>query len=235
LKAQISIKERFCGVPNFGNGGYTCGLLANFIKGSAEVTLWKPPPLNTQMEVKSLDNEQVQLFDKDVKIAEASPVELELTPPKPPSLKIAEESTKKEEDVTDHYFPTCFVCGTQRKIGDGLRIFPGAVADQNYVAAIWTPDSSFADETGYIKNEIIWAALDCPGAWAIIKEEFQFIVLGRFTVKIFEKIKPEEKCIVLGWKISEEGRKVSAGTALYSADGQLYGMGKAVWIKIESP
>jgi len=235
MNSQITIKERFCGVPNFGNGGYTCGRLASFIDGPAEVTLWKPPPLNTPMQVMQSEDGKWKLVHDDVSIAEAAPADLELTPPPPPSLEIAEKSTKKEEDVTDHYFPTCFVCGPQRDKGDGLRIFPGAVGGQKYVAATWRPDASFSDETGYIKNEIIWSALDCPGAWAIIKEEFQFIVLGRFTVKIFEKIQSEEPCMVLGWKIAEEGRKISAGTALYSADGQLYGIGNATWIKLESP
>ena len=61
--------------------------------------------------------------------------------------------------LTSHPFPTCFACGTGRAEGDGLRIFPGRVADATdtpgeqprpRVAATWTPDSErHADDHTY--------------------------------------------------------------------------------------
>src|ERR1700738_4467743 len=43
---------------------------------------------------------------------------------------------------------------------DGLRSFPGPIAD-NTTAAPWTvPDD--------VSPAVIWAALDCPGGWAVI-------------------------------------------------------------------
>ena len=42
---SITIDKRYCGPPNSGNGGYVCGLLANHIGASAEITLRVPPPL----------------------------------------------------------------------------------------------------------------------------------------------------------------------------------------------
>jgi hypothetical protein len=49
MKEQLRVDRRFCGPPNSGNGGYTCGLVANFIDGPAEVILRRPPPLNRQL------------------------------------------------------------------------------------------------------------------------------------------------------------------------------------------
>jgi len=232
MESQITIENRFCGPPESGNGGYTCGLLANFIEGTAEVTLKLPPPINTSLTVKH-EKDNVVLYNKDALIAEAVQAELDMIPLSPPTFETACTSAAKEEDLTDHYFPDCFVCGPKRFVGDGLRIFPGPVKGENYIATRWTPDSSLSDKTGYIKNEFIWAALDCPSGWAIVNEKMRFIILGRLVVQILNKIKPGEECIVMGWTLSEEGRKIYAGTAIYSADGQLYAKGKATWIELK--
>jgi hypothetical protein len=233
MKSQIIIESRFCGPPDNGNGGYTCGLLANFIKGIAEVTLRNPPPLNTPMQVEQVEMNKFCLFDQETLIAEAIPTKLDLTAPEPPTLEVAKVSTMKAVDIIDHYFPTCFVCGPQRDKGDGLRIFPGPVKGQNFIAATWIPEPSLSDETGYIKNEVIWAVMDCPSGWAVIQEKMRFILLGRLVVQIIDRVKPNEECIVQAWTISEDGRKIYAGTAIYSDEGQLYAKGKATWIEMK--
>jgi acyl-coenzyme A thioesterase PaaI-like protein len=231
MESQIIVENRYCGPLNNGNGGYTCGLLANSIEGAAEVTLRHPPPINVPMTVKH-EIDRLALYSENVLIAEAIEAELDMIPPNPPTLEAAKISTMKEEDVPGHYFPNCFVCGTERAVGDGLRIFPGPVKGENYIAAVWIPDPSLSDQTGFIKDEVIWAALDCPGGWAILSRKMRFIILGRLAVQILRKITPGEECIVMGWTLSEAGRKLSAGTAIYSADGRLVAKGKATWIEL---
>jgi hypothetical protein len=233
MQFKVNIPNRFCGPIESANGGYTCGILANAIEGAAEVTLRHPPPINQMMEIKQKDDNFFILSDQDKVIAEAKPTELELIPPRPPTMKVAQNSSVKEEDLADHYYPDCFVCGPHRNPGDGLRIFPGPVEDKAYLAAVWIPDTSLIDEEGYIKNEIVWSALDCPSGWAIVAERMRFIVLGRLAVQIYKRVKPNKEFIVLGWTLSEEGRKIYAGTALYSASGQLYAKGKATWIEFK--
>lgn len=233
MKSQIKISSRFCGPIDSANGGYTCGILSKAIEGTAEVTLKHPPPINKLMEIRQTEGNKYVLYNEDMIIAEAKPAELELVPPQPPNIKDVELSTLKEEDITDHYFPDCFVCGPKRSPGDGLRIFPGPVKDKAYIAAVWIPDTSLSDENGYLKNEFVWSALDCPSGWAIVIEKMRFIILGRLVVQISKKVKPNKKFIVLGWKLSEEGRKIYAGTALYSDEGQLYAKGKATWIEFK--
>jgi hypothetical protein len=146
MKSQINISSRFCGPIDSANGGYTCGILSNAIEGTAEVTLRHPPPINKVMEIKQEEENYFVLYDQDRVIAEAKPAELELVPPRPPNIEVAELSTIKEEDIEDHYFPDCFVCGPKRKPGDGLRIFPGPVKDEAYIAAAWIPDNHYLME-----------------------------------------------------------------------------------------
>ena len=231
MYSPINISGRFCGPPDSANGGYTCGLLAKGVKGAAEVTLRHPPPINRDLEIKQTAENCFALYDQSKIIAEAKPAELELVPPDPLNLETAKRATIKEEDITDHYFPECFVCGPRRRPGDGLRIFPGPVEGKDYIAAVWLPDKTLSDEQGYIKDEFIWSALDCPSGWAIITEKMRFIMLGRLVVEIDGSVKSNTEFIVIGWKLSEEGRKIYAGTALYSVEGQLLAKGKATWIE----
>ena len=46
----ITIDRRYRGPPTSANGGYVCGLVANAIGGSGEVTLRAPPPLDQPLE-----------------------------------------------------------------------------------------------------------------------------------------------------------------------------------------
>ncbi|MGE5418336.1 MAG: hypothetical protein ACM3UZ_16480 [Acidobacteriota bacterium] len=232
MNNQIIIEPRFCGPPDSGNGGYTCGRLASFIDGPAEVMLLSPPPLTRRLSVVRADS-RVLLLDGEITVAQAVPVILDVEVPAPPTLKQAETSAIIHSMVDNHFFPACFVCGTGRQPSDGLRIFPGVVEGRNYVATSWTPDPSFTDCEGLVRNEIIWAALDCPGAWAIIAEKLRLIVLGKLAVQIIDRVKTKEKCIVMGWKIAEEGRKITVGTALFSESGHLYAKARATWIEVK--
>jgi len=234
MQRYIVIENRYCGPPDSGNGGYTCGMLANFIQGVAEVTLRRPPPLNTELSVKVQEDNSAVLYDGGGDIAEAISTKLDLDVPIPPTFSEAQNSATRIEELEDHYFPICFTCGPQRKENDGLRIFPGPVKGKNYLAAPWIPDSNLCDETGKVKNEVIWAALDCPGAWAIIHEQMRVMVLGRLAAQIDERMKPEEKCIVIAWNLWSEGRKLYAGSAVFSENGHLYAKAKATWIELKS-
>ncbi len=60
---QIIIERRFCGPPDSGNGGYTCGRLANYVDGTAEVTLLRPPPLERPLGIERREGGMVRLSD----------------------------------------------------------------------------------------------------------------------------------------------------------------------------
>ena len=81
---------------------------------------------------------------------------------------------------------------------------------------------------------IVWAAIDCPGAYAVGAEGRGDLVLGRMTARILRVPDGGEQCVVTAWPLGEEGRKVFAGTALFSADGELLALARQVWIEPRS-
>ncbi|MGC9323356.1 MAG: hypothetical protein ACP5G0_01280 [Desulfomonilia bacterium] len=232
MNNTIIIEKRFCGPPDSGNGGYVCGLLAGNIQGVATVTLRKPPPLETALRVEVIDGGKVVLKDRDSIIAEARPSSLDMEIPAPPTFEDAQQATRTYLSPEEHFFPTCFVCGPARTAGDGLRIFPSSVPGTSLVASPWIPDKSLCDGSGRIRPEFVWASLDCPGAFAVLDKNLSPVVLGELTAQIIRLPVPDEPYIVVGWELSRKGRKRFAGTALYSRSGEIFGMGKAVWIEL---
>ena len=230
MEEGITIRRRFCGPSDSGNGGYVCGLLAGYVDGVAEVMLRQPPPLERALKVEQTEDSIFLLKDGDVVVAQARPSSLDLTSPAPPTYAEAQDVSKRYIGFHSHPFPSCFVCGPQRLPGDGLRIFPGMLEGSGIVASPWIPHESLTDDTGYVKNEFLWACLDCPGAFAVIDK--LPVVLGKLTADITGKIRPGQKCITMGWKIAKEGRKFHAGTAAFLDTGELLGKAKAVWIEL---
>ncbi|MGQ9427028.1 hypothetical protein ACXYTJ_15345 [Gilvimarinus sp. F26214L] len=227
---ELVIEGRFCGPPGSGNGGYTAGLLAGFIEGPAEVTLRKPPPLNKPLQV-AAENSGFRLMDGEALVAEARPVELALEPPQTVGWDEAVQAAERFPGFEFHHFPRCFVCGTDRQEGDGLRIFSGPSGDG--VAAPWQPDESLGDETGVVKPEFIWAALDCPGYFAaFVGKAQQRALLGRMTASITGSIRVGDQCVVIGWPEHSQGRKHTVGTAILAPGGGVVALAKGLWITV---
>lgn len=224
------IDRRFCGPPGMGNGGYVCGVVAQNIGNSVKVTLRRPAPLDDPLTIETLNGNGVILTKGNNLIAEAHPVDFELEIPAPPTFAEATVASQ-HYPVKLHPFPACFVCGPQRAEGDGLRIFPTPIPERKLVAAPWIPNKNLATETGKIKPEYIWAALDCPGGVAAVAAKPRPILLGQLTAAIVNPVQSGEQCIIIGWLIATEGRKHITGTAVFSESGRLYARGKAVWIE----
>lgn len=227
---SLTIEKRFCGPPQSGNGGYTCGMLARLFSGPAEVTLRKPPPLHREMQIQRADD-TVKLLDGDTLIAEAKATRLELEPPESVTLETARQAAEEFVGFRKHYFPSCFVCGPERKEGDGLRIFSGPAGD--LVAAPWVPDQSLVDEAGNVKPEFIWSALDCPGFFAAFNgRDLQPALLARMAAEIRDSLQANETYIVIGWLEKSDGRKNTAGTAILKQDGSVAAVARELWITV---
>ena len=80
--------------------------------------------------------------------------------------------------------------------------------------------------------EIVWAALDCPGAWAL-GVGGRPMVLGTMTAEVERLPAVGEEHVVMAWGRGSEGRKHYCGTALYAADGALLALAEATWIAID--
>jgi hypothetical protein len=231
---RLCIDRRFRGPPSSGNGGYVAGLLANALGSSGcVVTLRNPPPLGVELRLERRDAE-VQLFADETLIASAASAELDIEVPDPPDLSSAREAESRFAGFHSHVFPGCFVCGPERAAGDGLRIFPGALGNgDSQVAAHWQPDASLAGGDGLVRPEFVWAALDCPGYFAVQRRSGP-AVLGRLGVVLHRPIAAGAPVIVTAWHVESDGRKHKAGTALHDASGRLCASGIATWISIAS-
>lgn len=227
----MTIPRRFNGPPRSGNGGYVCGRLARYLQGPASVRLRLPPPLERELKVEATDDE-ARLFDADALLAQACRVDLDISPPAAPTFAEAQAASRSCVGFTRHPLPHCFVCGPQRAAGDGLRIFPGRTADAAVLAAPWLPHASLDAGAGQVASEFLWAALDCAGAFAVMPMDMQPIILGELCARLDSEVAIGEPCVIAAWAIGAEGRKRFAGTAIYSAAGQVVAVARATWIEI---
>jgi hypothetical protein len=222
---NIRIDTRFTGPDGSANGGYSCGRVAAFVDAPAvEVTLRLPPPLETPLFVVREDD-RVVLLDRDVVVAEAVPATVDVEPPAV-SRDEALAATARYTGFDEHEFPNCFVCGPARESGDGLRVFAGGVRP-GIVAAPW--------DAREVAPEIVWAAIDCPGAFAAGYPNRGTVVLGRMAARIDRLPADGEECVVVGWNLGADGRKLYAGTALLGADGQACAVARQTWIEPLKP
>lgn len=229
---QFQIDERFRGPPRSGNGGYVCGRIAKHLSGAVAARLKAPPPLGTELRLES-SPEQARLFHGEVLIGEAKVAQLEIHAPSPPTYEQAQEASPSFLGFRAHAFPGCFVCGPERKPMDGLRLFPGQVSGTSTIAAPWAPDSSLADESGTLRPEFLWSALDCTGGFAVLPvPEGLAIVLGELCTSIVGAVQAGERCVVVGWPLGTEGRKRFAGSAVYNARSELVAQARAVWFEV---
>jgi hypothetical protein len=230
---SLVIDHRFCGPPNSGNGGYVCGRVAAHIRGPASVRLKAPPPLDTDLEVVRSDS-GVQLLHGITVIAEGRAASVDLDPPAAPSFEDAERASADYLGFTKHVFPTCFVCGPKRAVGDGLRIFPGRVNGREVLAAPWIPDASLGNGGGPIRSEFLWAALDCTSAFPVLPvADGRALVLGELSVRIDRPLETGTQAVVIGWAMSSAGRKRFTGSAIY-ADGGLAAVAQSIWIDVDA-
>lgn len=234
----VVVPRRFAGPPGSANGGWVSGLLAGYVEGagvtgpagSAPVTvrLRRPPPLDTPLGVARAADEGVELrYGEDI-VAHAALASTDMVDddavPTAVSYADAVEAGRLYAGLQVHPFPGCFVCGTDREPGDGLRLQTGPVRGREPLhAAAWTPE--------VVTPELVWAALDCPGAWA---SGFagRRMVLGTMTAQVLRLPAAGEPHVVLAWPQSFQGRRYWSGTALLDGHGALLARAEAVWVDI---
>jgi hypothetical protein len=229
----VSIAARFCGPPGSGNGGYVAGLLGAFSAEPLEVRLRAPVPLAVPLTIAAREAGALELRDEDRLIATAAPAPLDLEVPAAVPETAAIAAAADWRGAREHVSPGCFVCGPGRSDGLGLRPGPLVHEGLQCVATPWRPDATLAGTCGRVRPEFLWAALDCPGYFAVVPDSRTMLV-GSFTGRVDDVVSVGERCVVAGWSLGGKGRTYRAGTALYGEDGRCVARAVALWIEPRS-
>jgi hypothetical protein len=228
---SVSIPGRFNGPLESGNGGYCSGIVAGFLEGAAEVSLRRPVPLDTPLDVVRENDGSVRVLDGETLVAEArSAPELHIEVPAPVSPAETRLAAARYRGLSDGPFSRCFVCGRARE--DAFGVFAGAVEGRQLVASTWTPPSWTADTAGRVLPEFVWAVLDCPTYFALYTSgELPLSVLARLTARIDAPAVAGEEHVVIAWPMESDGRKRHAGSAVLSPDGATLAVARALLIE----
>jgi hypothetical protein len=206
--------------------------LAAFVDGPAEVTLRRPPPLETPLAVRRGDG-AVALVDGEEVVAEARAAELSVAGVPPVSVEEAAAASEHFAWERDHPFPTCFGCGPERDPADALCLFTGPVGDGGRFAVPWTPPSWTGD--GAVEPLFVWAALDCPSSAPVHGTITTPVVLGRFTVALEGPVEIGAPHVIQAWLERSDGRKRHTAVAIFTAAGERRAAGRAVWVQLARP
>jgi hypothetical protein len=243
---SITIDRRFRGPPTSANGGYACGLVANAIGGSGEVTLRAPPPLDQPLEIVQGADGSVELRIPQTLLATGRQARVDVAEIPAASFAEAEDAASRSlySDERTHGLPGCFVCGPGRAPEDGLRIFVGPLAASpsrriEAGAAAWVPSADLAGSDGRIRGEFVWSVLDCPSGQAATSARHlglngnEPVLLGRMGAQIDQRPKPGDRCIVVAWPTGRDGRKLFAKSALLGTDGETLAVAQATWLIVD--
>ena len=233
--AQLTIARRFCGPPDSANGGYACGILGTRLPGPAEVTLHRPPPLDTPLQVRQA-GDGLELMHGAELVATAVTTTIDLALPESVAFELAVEASKGYPGFAAHPFRTCFVCGPDREAGDGLRIFAGPLPGRPVAAAPWVPSNDVCDGDGRVAPACLWAALDCPSYFGIHAHTGQLpmALLGRLAVHIERRPRSAERCVAVGWVREMKGRKLHTASALLGEAGDWVAWSRSTWIVLKT-
>jgi hypothetical protein len=234
--STVVVPARFNGPPASGQGGYSSGVLAAHLEGPAAVSLRRPIPLDEQLEVR-VETEPAEsggsepaggsrqcvarAFDPDgALVAEALPAP-PLAPWEAPlvTLEVAHRAKNRFAAPADGTFDHCFVCGRARH--DGFGLFPGPVAGTDLVAAPWAPPKWSADSDGGVLPEFVWAALDCPGYFAVHGTDHTLAFLARQQSEVLAPLRVGVEYVVIGRALARDGRKGFAATAIVDSAGEV--------------
>lgn len=225
----MRVEARYAGFPGFALGGYVAGVLAAGSRpgGALEVRLLRPVEIGTELERVA---DGTELRSEGERVATLQPTRLDLELPRTVTRAEAETASAACLGLEHHFFAGCFCCGPGRPVGDGLRIFPGPVADA-VLAAPWRAGDLSGEAN--VPPEIVWSALDCPGIWAhvlVTTGTGEKAVTGSLTVQQLRPAPARGTTLVLAWPIDHEGRKIRVGAALTTERGDLLAIARQTLI-----
>lgn len=221
------------GPPGIANGGWLAGLLAEAAgtPRSGTVTLRKPTPVDTALSLIASDGgAALSLAGVELATLTAGAPDGQLATPVSWQESVA--AAPSYIGLVRHPFPGCLVCGSGRTETDALCLRPGRISP-DVVAAPWQPAAWTDDGSGHVTIPALWAALDCPSAWAI-DDEGRAVVLGRISVRIDSVPRVGERLVVVGSVRERTSRRIAqCGSAIYDEAGALLAVAASTWFAVD--
>ena len=131
----------------------------------------------------------------------------------------------------DHPFPDCFVCGPQRRRGDGLGSFP-AMLDTGLVAAPWLPGRFARCRRRQGGGALPLGGARLPGLLCGVGRATGDAAGRDAGASGSTRSHRRIPVRVIGWRIGAEGRKHYVGTAIFDEEGELCARASATWIAV---
>jgi hypothetical protein len=240
VRETVTIDPSYYGFDDAGHGGYTAGLASGLLGAPAEVTIRQRIPLGEPLEVRRTHGQRVELLRNSAVVLQAVAGEPNADVPPPLSFDEAEAASREFRGFTWTPTSSCLTCGTERREGEGLRVFAGPAGDDRdgLVAAAWVPHPNFAGPMGVVPEEFVWAALDCPGAWALRRASsgpYRRSVTVQMTGRVTGQVRAGRPHVVMAWAVPGRRRLLDCASAVFDADGELIALATAVWLHAERP
>ncbi|MEU5533760.1 hotdog fold domain-containing protein [Streptomyces sp. NPDC020362] len=229
----ITVPGHLRGYPGVAFGGYVAGVLAGRAAAkTVRVDFRRPTPVEVPVGLTETADGGAVLTGADGVLAVATPGELDLEVPEPPSWDEASAAAEAYRAAPPAGTVDCFGCGLGRTPDTGLRQHCGVVPGRDLVAAAWTAGPALADSEGMLPAELVWGALDCPGnaAGRLRGSLREGAVTASITARLFRPVPVSSPLVSYAWVLSEEGRKHRMGVALATAGGDLCALASALWV-----
>ncbi|MFP3914362.1 MAG: hypothetical protein ACLFWM_05770 [Actinomycetota bacterium] len=225
----VSVPALYQGITGIAHGGYVAGLMARQSPEPVKVTLRSAPPLDTPLtlEGRSLFNGRGRT------IMEAEPVgEITERLGVPGMEDVAGRTPHPRFD--DHPYPQCFVCGTEREDGFGLRV--SASDSDGTAAGIVTPGGPLLGPGDEVSSEFVWAIVDCVTVWAFADrwddEGWWPAVTGQIAVRQLQELRRDRPYVAAARTAGRQGRRIVVNAQVNDADGDPCAVGRAVWVVV---
>ena len=115
-------------------------------------------------------------------------------------------------------FRECFVCGDRE---DGPTGGPVAGREPPTRRRSRFPESS---------PELVWAAIDCPGAYAVGDEGRGTIVLGRMTARVERVPAAGEPCVAASGRSARTAASSTPAPRSSTGEGEVLALPRQAWI-----
>lgn len=236
----LLIDARYNGPVGRGNGGYIAGAMAAFVSGDAEVRIMRGFPVATPLTIRRHPDGAVSCHLDDQELGRVRPLDLALEIPPPPTLSAARAAAERFRFLHGSDVRGCYVCSPIRAPGEGLRLFCGPLLEVGkvIVAGVWEPEPELLDASGQVAPEQVWAALDCPGGYAIaaLAPDIGVQLLGTCAASLKRPLRAGASYIVSSWQLAPpQGRKRFMGVAIHGVTGELMACARQTWIDAGAP